>query len=93
MGLATMATLFGVFLVVAALAIYLTVIALALRDVSFTLGTIIIGVRAIVSQTDDVPSYVGTILSDVVAIDQAADQLLSWGKPAVGAGERPALAR
>lgn len=93
MGAATIATLFGVFLAVAALAIYLTIIALTLRDVSFTLGTIIIGVQAIVAQTDDVPAYVGTILSDVVAIDQAADQLLSWGKPAVGAGERPALAR
>ena len=93
MGAETIVTLVAVFLVVAALAIYLTIIALALRDVSFTLGTIILGVRAIVAQTEDVPNYVGTILSDVVAIDQAADQLLSWGKPAVGAGERPALAR
>lgn len=93
MGAETVVTLIGVFLVVAALAIYLIVIAATLRDVSFTLGTIIIGVRAIVNQTNAVPTYVGTILSDVVAIDQAADQLLSWGKPAVGAAERPALNR
>jgi hypothetical protein len=93
MGAATIVTLIGVFLVVAALAIYLIIIATTLRDVSFTLGTIIIGVRAIVNQTNPVPTYVGTILSDVVAIDQAADQLLSWGKPAVGAPERKALAR
>lgn len=93
MGAETIVTLIGVFLVVAALAIYLIAIALTLRDVSFTLGTIIIGVRAIVNQTNPVPTYVGTILSDVVAIDQAADQLLSWGKPAVGVSERPALSR
>ena len=93
MGAATIVTLIGVFLVVAALAIYLIIIAVTLRDVSFTLGTVIIGVRAIVNQTNPVPTYVGTILSDVVAIDQAADQLLSWGKPAVGASERPALNR
>lgn len=93
MGAATIVTLIGVFLTVAALAIYLTVIAAILRDVSFTLGTIIIGVRAIVNQTNPVPTYVGTILSDVVAIDQAADQLLSWGKPTVGAGTRPELTR
>jgi uncharacterized protein YoxC len=94
MGAATIVTLIGVFLVVAALAIYLIIIAATLRDVSFTLGTIIIGVQAIVHQTDPVPTYVGTILSDVVAIDQAANQLLSWGKPTVGTGaERPALNR
>lgn len=93
MGAETIVTLIGVFLVVAALAIYLIIIAATLRDVSFTLGTIIIGVRAIVAQTDPVPTYVGTILSDVVAIDQAADQLLSWGKPTVGPAERPALTR
>ena len=94
MGLVTIVTLFGVFVVVAALAIYLTIIALALRDVSFTLGTILIGVRAIVNQTNPVPVYVGTILSDVVAIDQAADQLLAWGKPTIGTGaDRPMLSR
>ncbi len=94
MGAATIVTLIGVFLVVAALALYLTWIALALRGVSFTLGTILIGVRAIQNQTNDVPTYVGTILSDVVAIDQAANQLLSWGKPTLRTGgDRPMLTR
>jgi hypothetical protein len=94
MGAATIVTLIGVFLVVAALALYLTWIAMTLRDVSFTLGTILIGVRAIQNQTATVPTYVGTILSDVVAIDQAANQLLSWGKPTVGTGaDRPMLTR
>ncbi|MBA2437173.1 MAG: hypothetical protein H0V52_02335, partial [Acidimicrobiia bacterium] len=51
MGAATIVTLIGVFLVVAALAGYLITIAATLRDVSFTLGTVIIGVRAIANQT------------------------------------------
>lgn len=94
MGPATVVTLIGVFVVVAALAVYLIVIALTLRDVSFTLGTILIGVRAIQRQTDPVPTYIGTILSDVVAIDQAAKQLLSWGRPTVEQGAvRPMLSR
>ena len=91
MGAATVVTLLGVLLAVVALAGSLIAITLILRDVSFTLGTILIGVRAIVAQVEPVGRYVGTILSDVVAIDQAADQLLSWGKPKVGASEQRML--
>ena len=91
MGAATVVTLIGVFLAVAALAGYLIATALILRNVSFTLGTILIGVQAIVEQVKPVATYVGTILSDVVAIDQAADHLLSWGKPAAGVPERRML--
>ena len=91
MGAATIVTLIGVFLAVAALAGYLIAISLILRNVSFTLGTILIGVRAIVLQVEPVGKYVGTILSDVVAIDQAANQLMSWGKPTVGASEQRML--
>ena len=80
MGAATVVTLIGVFLIVAAIAAYLIVIAYQLNKVSFTVGTVLIGVRAIVAQTDAVPKYVGIILNDVMAIDQAAHQLLSWGK-------------
>ena len=91
MGAATIVTLIGVFLAVAALAGYLIAISLILRNVSFTLGTILIGVRAIVLQVEPVGKYVGTILSDVVAIDQAANQLMSWGKPTVGASDQRML--
>ena len=80
MGAATIATLLGVAIIVAALAAYLILIAFILNRVSFRLGTILIGVKAIVSQTDAVPKYVGIILNDVMAIDQAAHQLLAWGK-------------
>ena len=80
MGAATIATLLGVAIIVAALAAYLITISYVLNRVSFRLGTVLIGVRAIVAQTDPVPKYVGILLNDVMAIDQAAHQLLSWGK-------------
>ena len=80
MGAATIVTLLGVAIIVAAIAIYLIIIAATLNHVSYTLGTVIIGVRAIVAQTDPVPKYVGIILNDVTAIDQAAKQLLAWGE-------------
>jgi hypothetical protein len=80
MGLATVVTLGIVALIVAALASYLIAIAYTLYRVSFNLGTVLVGVRAIVWQVTPVPKYVGIILNDVMAIDQAAQQLLAWGK-------------
>ena len=80
MGAATIVTLLGVAIIVAAIALYLIIISATLNHVSYTLGTVIIGVKAIVAQTDPVPKYVGIILNDVTAIDQAAKQLLAWGE-------------
>ncbi len=80
MGLATILTLVGVAIIVAALAAYLIVIAWILNRVSFRLGTVLIGIKAIVHQVEDVPRYVGILVNDVMAIDQAAQQLLAWGK-------------
>lgn len=80
MGLATILTLVGVVIIVAALAAYLIVISWLLNRVSFRLGTVLIGVRAIVHQVEDVPRYVGILVNDVMAMDQAAHQLLAWGK-------------
>ncbi|CAN5746125.1 MAG: hypothetical protein M3535_05930 [Actinomycetota bacterium] len=89
MGAATIVTLIGVFLVVAALAGYLITIAATLRNVSFTLGTVLIGVRAIANQTGPIRGVVNDILADVVAMDTALKGLLSKGQ--VGAGGRGAL--
>jgi hypothetical protein len=50
MPIAGIVTLIGVALIVAALAIYLIWVAVLLRTVSFNLGTIIAGVRAIAMQ-------------------------------------------
>jgi hypothetical protein len=66
-------------IIVAVLAIYLTTISVILRGVSFNLGTVLVGVRAITHQVEPVPKYVAIILNDVLAIDQAAKQLLAWG--------------
>lgn len=90
MGLATIVTLIGVFLVVAALAGYLITIAATLRNVSFTLGTIIIGVQAIANQTAPLRSVVNDIVGDVVAMDTALKGLLARGGQ-VGTGGRGAL--
>jgi hypothetical protein len=79
-GLATILTLVGVAIIVAALALYLIMISWILNRVSFRLGTVLIGIKAIVHQVEDVPRYVGILVNDVMAIDQAAHQLLAWGK-------------
>ena len=92
MGAATVGTLVGVAILVAALAIYLIIIAYTLNHVSYTLGTVIIGIRAIESQVEPVPKYVSIILNDAMAIDQAAQQLLSWGSRPVPEPRQPARA-
>ena len=79
MGAATVVTLLGVAIIVAAIALYLIIIASTLNHVSFTLGTVIVGIKSICAQVEPVPKYVGIILNDVMAIDQAAHQLLAWG--------------
>ncbi|HTJ76439.1 MAG TPA: hypothetical protein VL337_13870 [Acidimicrobiales bacterium] len=80
MGAATIVTLLGVAIIVAAIALYLIIIAATLNHVSFTLGTVIVGIKSICAQVEPVPKYVGIILNDVTAIDQAAKQLLAWGE-------------
>jgi hypothetical protein len=78
-GLATVGTLVGVFVIVAALAIYLITIAAILRHVSFTVGTVLIGVRAIANQTAPLGPVVRDILGDVRAIEDDLEALLGAG--------------
>jgi hypothetical protein len=68
--------LVGTAVLVAALAIYLTTIVWILWDVSFTLGTVLIGVRSIASQVEPVGDVVSGIASNVTAIDGALGGLL-----------------
>lgn len=68
--------LVGVGVLVAALAIYLITIVWILWDVSFTLGTVLIGVRAITSQVEPVGDVVSGIAANVAAIDGALGGLL-----------------
>ena len=93
MGAATAVTLIGVGAIVVVLALYLITIAVTLNRVYFNLGTIIVGVKAICLQVSVVPKYVGIILNDVLAIDQAAKQLLAWGGDPEDMVEDPVIAR
>ncbi|MEN3316517.1 MAG: hypothetical protein V7605_2751 [Acidimicrobiaceae bacterium] len=69
LGAATVVTLFGVFAIVAALALYLITIAVILKDVSFTVGTVLIGVRSIAAQTAPLGPVVRDILNDIRGIE------------------------
>lgn len=89
MGAETIGTLVGVAVIVAALAFYLITIALTLQKVSFELGTILIGVRAISDQCEPLGPVVRDIVNDVRAIDQDFEALLS-DEPAPGRSPVPA---
>lgn len=93
MGAASIVTFIGIGLIVAVLALYLIWIAWTLYRVYFNLGTIIVGVKAICRQVSVVPKYVGIIMNDVLAIDQAAHQLLAWGGDPEDMIEDPRIAR
>lgn len=71
MGLETVVTLIGVFLGVGAVALYLIIIAATLNKVSFIVGTVLIGVRAIAAQTEPIGSVVRDIHNEVSSIENA----------------------
>lgn len=75
-GAATWVTLLGVLLGVGAVAIYLIIIAFTLNKVSFTVGTVLIGVRAIAAQCEPIGSVVGDIFRETQAIEHALSGLL-----------------
>lgn len=77
MNAAAVVTLIGVALLVGALAVYLATIAYLLNKVTFTLGTVLIGVRAIANQTIPVGEVVTDIVDDVEAIQKALEGLLA----------------
>lgn len=71
MGIETILLLIAVLLAVGAVALYLIIIAATLNKVSFTVGTVLIGVRAIANQTEPIGSVVRDILGNVSAIEDA----------------------
>ncbi len=75
MGIETVVTLVLVAVLVAVLAVYILAIGFALRRLSFTLGTIVIGLRAIAQQTAPVGAVVGDLIKDVDVIEDALDGL------------------
>ncbi len=86
-------TLVLVAVLVGAIAAYLIIIALTLKDVSFTLGTVLIGVRAIAYQCEPVGDVLSGIAGDVTAIEGAlGDVVAGAGRPSPPA-RRPLSAR
>jgi len=71
MGPETIVTLIGVAVIVGALAAYLILIAYSLYKVSFTLGTVLIGVRAIAARCEPLREVIGSIGNDVASVEQA----------------------
>lgn len=79
MSVASIVMFIGLAIAVAIIAAYLVTVSYILYRVYFTLGTVIFGIKSICKQVEPVPKYVGIIMNDVLAIDQAAHQLLAWG--------------
>ncbi len=76
LGVATYIAFVIIFLVVAALAGYLILVAYLLNKTSFVLGTVLIGVRSIAYQTEPLGEVVAGITSDIAAIQAALRALL-----------------
>jgi hypothetical protein len=70
-------TLLLVLVTVAVLAAALVRVALLLKHVNFTLGTVIAGVRAIELATQPINPVLGDIANDLAATQQALDGLLA----------------
>lgn len=69
-------TLIGVAATVVVLAIYLLTIAWLLYKVSFTLGTVVAGLRAIANQTEPLEPVVAEINADLAGVKGALEDLL-----------------
>ena len=79
MGPETIVTLIGVAVIVGALAAYLIIIAYSLYKVSFTLGTVLIGVRAIAARCEPLREVIGSIGNDVATVERAMAGLVGGG--------------
>lgn len=84
MPLSGIVALIAIALFVVILWVYLFRVITILVHVSFTLGTIIAGVRAIASQVETVPETVASVNNDLVPVQAATDALAAR----VGGGRR-----
>lgn len=80
-GAATIVTLVGVFAIVAALALYLITIAVILKEVSFNVGTVLIGVRSIAAQTAPLGPVLRDIVNDIRGIEDDLEGVLGTAAP------------
>lgn len=70
-------TLVGVALTVLVLAVYLFTVAWILRHVSFTLGTVIAGLRAIANQTEPLDEVITEMDKDLEDVKLALEALVA----------------
>jgi uncharacterized protein YoxC len=66
----------GLAVAVLTIALYLIVVAWMLNDVSFTVGTVLVGVRSIALQTQPIGTVVRAMVADIQAIDSALDGIV-----------------
>lgn len=76
MGIESILLFVGVGAIVVALALYLITVAAMLNHVSFTVGTILVGVRSIAHQTQPIGGVLREIVRELGAIDDDLDVLL-----------------
>lgn len=75
MPLAAWITLLATALIVGGLGLALLRVIIMLRHVSFTLGTVIVGVRAIAHQSKSVPPAVKSVNENLAPVRSAAEQV------------------
>ncbi len=91
MGAETVATLVVTAIVVVALAVYVLAIGLQLRRLSFTLGTILLGLRAIRMQTAPLGPVFEDLTEDVDALEAMLEEMANVAAPGQSAPAPPEL--
>ena len=76
MGIESILLFIGIAAIVVVLALYLITVAAMLNHVSFTVGTILVGVRSIAHQTAPIGGVVREIVREVQGIEEDLDALL-----------------
>ena len=76
MGIESILLFIGLAVAVATIALYLIVVAYMLNEVSFNVGTVLVGVRAIAAQTAPIGNVLRDIVRDVQTIDEALEGLV-----------------
>jgi uncharacterized protein YoxC len=75
-GIESILTFIGVAAIVVVLALYLITVVVMLNHVSFTVGTILVGVRSIAHQTAPIGGVLREIVREVQGIEEDLDAIL-----------------
>ena len=72
----------GLAVAVAVIALYLIIVTVLLNHVSFTVGTVLIGVRSIAQQTAPIGAVLQDMVRDVQDIEKSLDGLVLYAEEA-----------